>query len=115
MGTVRLDGEVKTIQLARKETAEKIVLVARVLLEFTPTEKGIAELQDLMAMQELPVNVTITAQQFDLPITGKLHDAILGLAPKKGSSVESVTLSTGDASVTLTAADGERTYKAAKK
>lgn len=67
MGTVKLDGEVKTIQLARKETAEKIVLVARVLLEFVPTEKGIAELQDLMAMQELPVNVTITAQQFDLP------------------------------------------------
>jgi len=67
MGTVRLDGEVKTIQLARKETSDNIQLVARVVLEFTPTEKGIAELQDLLAMQELPVNVVITAQQFDLP------------------------------------------------
>ena len=66
--TVKLDGEVKTIQLARKETADKIVLVARVLLEFTPTEKGISELQDLMAMQELPVNVTITGQQMELPM-----------------------------------------------
>ena len=64
MGTVRLDGEVKTITTGRKEDREgNIKLVARVLIEFTPTEKGIAELQDLIAMQELPVNVTISAQQ----------------------------------------------------
>ena len=68
MGTVKLDGEVKTITTGRKEDREgNIKLVARVLIEFVPTEKGIAELQDLIAIQDLPVNVVITAQQFDLP------------------------------------------------
>jgi hypothetical protein len=74
MGTVRLDGEVKTITTGRKEDREgNIKLVARVLIEFTPTEKGIAELQDLIAMQELPVNVTISAQQgtLEFAATGK--------------------------------------------
>jgi len=69
MGTVRLNGEVKTITTGRKEDKDgNIKLVARVMIEFTPTEKGIAELQDLIAMQELPVNVTLTPQQFDLPM-----------------------------------------------
>ena len=68
MGTVKLDGEVKTITTGRKEDKEgNIKLVARVLIEFVPTEKGISELQDLIAIQDLPVNVVITAQQFDLP------------------------------------------------
>ena len=52
MGTVRIDGEVKQITTGRKEDKEgNIKLVARVLIEFTPTEKGISELQDLIAMQ----------------------------------------------------------------
>ena len=69
MGTVKLDGEVKTITTGRKLDAEgNPKLVARVLIEFVPTEKGISELQDLIAMQELPVNVVITAQQIDLPM-----------------------------------------------
>jgi hypothetical protein len=69
MGTVRLDGEVKTITLGRKEDKEgNAKLTARVLIEFVPTEKGITELQDLIAMQELPVNVSITSQQMDLPM-----------------------------------------------
>lgn len=64
MNTVRIDGEVKTITTGRKEDKEgNISLVARVLIEFVPTEKGIADLQDLIALQELPVNVTIAAQQ----------------------------------------------------
>ena len=112
MGTVKLDGEVKQITTGRKLDSEgNPKLVARVLIEFVPTERGIAELQDLIALQELDVHVTITAQQMELP----LKDAILGLAPKKGSSVESVTLSTKDASVTLTAEDRKRIGKAARK
>ena len=74
MGTVRLDGEVKTITTGRKEDREgNIKLVARVLIEFTPTEKGIAELQDLIAMQELPVSVLISATQgtLEFAATGK--------------------------------------------
>ena len=65
--TVRIDGEIKTINLARKDKEGNIKLVARVLIEFVPTEKGISELQDLIDIQDLPVNVVITAQQFDLP------------------------------------------------
>jgi hypothetical protein len=67
MGTVRLDGEVKTVQIARKETADSIKLVARIVFEFEPTAKGLSELQDLIALQELPVNLTITGQQLELP------------------------------------------------
>jgi len=66
--TVRISGEVKNISTGRKEDKDGIRLVAKVMIEFVPTEKGIAELQDLMAMQELPVNVTITAQQGELPL-----------------------------------------------
>jgi len=41
MGTVKLDGEVKTITTGRKLDAEgNPKLVARVLIEFVPTEKG---------------------------------------------------------------------------
>jgi hypothetical protein len=74
MGTVKIDGEVKQITTGRKEDKEgNIKLVARVLIEFTPTEKGTAELQDLIALQELPVNVTISAQQgtLEFAATGK--------------------------------------------
>jgi hypothetical protein len=74
MGTVRIDGEVKTITTGRKEDREgNIKLVARVLIEFTPTEKGISELQDLIAMQELPVSVLISATQgtLEFAATGK--------------------------------------------
>lgn len=63
---VKISGEVKNIAIGRKEDKDGIHLVAKILIEFIPTEKGVAELQDLMAMQELPVNVTITAQQLDL-------------------------------------------------
>lgn len=67
--TVKLDGEVKTITTGRKLDSEgNPKLVARVLIEFVPTEKGIAELQDLLAMQELDVRVTIAAAQLELPI-----------------------------------------------
>jgi len=63
---VKIQGEVKNLTIGRKEDKDGIHLVAKVVIEFIPTEKGIAELQDLLAMQELPVNVTITAQQLDL-------------------------------------------------
>lgn len=66
---VKIDGEVKTITTGRKEDREgNIKLVARILIEFEPTEKGIADLQDLIALQELPVNVSIVAQQYGLPM-----------------------------------------------
>ena len=69
MGTVKIDGEVKQITTGRKLDSEgNLKLVARVLIEFVPTEKGIAELQDLIALQELDVHVTITAQQMELPM-----------------------------------------------
>jgi hypothetical protein len=69
MGTVKLDGEVKTITTGRKLGSEgNPKLVARVLIEFVPTEKGIQELQDLIALQEMDVHVSISAQQYELPI-----------------------------------------------
>ena len=68
--TVRISGEVKNVTIGRKEIKESISLVAKILIEFTPTEKGITELQDLIAMQELPVNITISNQQMPLPLTG---------------------------------------------
>ena len=70
MGTVKIDGEVKQITIGRKEDkGGNPKLVVRVIIEFVPTEEGIAELQDLIAIQELCVLVTITAQQMDLPIS----------------------------------------------
>jgi hypothetical protein len=67
--TVKIDGEVKQITTGRKLDSEgNPKLVARVLIEFVPTEKGIAELQDLIAMQELDVHVTIAAAQMELPM-----------------------------------------------
>lgn len=65
--TVKIDGEVKSIAIGRKEDKDGIHLVAKVLIEFIPTEKGIEELQDLLAMQELPVKISITSAQLDLP------------------------------------------------
>lgn len=67
--TVKIDGEVKQITTGRKLDSEgNPKLVARVLIEFVPTEKDISELQDLIAMQELDVHVTIAAAQMDLPM-----------------------------------------------
>lgn len=110
MGTVRIDGEVKQITTGRKLDSEgNPKLVARVLIEFVPTEKGISELQDLIALQELPVNILITGQQREL------FTAAAKLAPEPGSGVEKVTLSTGEHSVTLTQEDGKRLRKAAGK
>ena len=71
MSSVKISGEVKTVQLARKEDKESIKLMARIVIEFQPTAKGIQELQDLIAMQELPVNITISAQQMALSEAGK--------------------------------------------
>ena len=68
MSTVNLAGEVKKVQIVRKESADSIKLAAQIIFEFEPTSKGIAELQDLIAMQELPVKVTITGQQIELPV-----------------------------------------------
>ncbi len=44
------------------------------------------------------------ADMFDEPTAA----AVAGIAPKPGSSIDSVTLSVGDKSVTLTQADGQR-------
>jgi hypothetical protein len=66
---VKIDGELKTISIGRKPEKEGTAkLVARVILEFEPTEKGIAELQDLIAMQDQFVNVVISTRQIELPL-----------------------------------------------
>jgi len=66
---VKIDGEVKTVSVARKVDRDDVPkLVARVVIEFEPTEKGITELQDLIGMQDQLVNVVFTGRQIELPL-----------------------------------------------
>lgn len=71
MGQVKLDGEVKRVAITRKtDDAGNGKLVAQVVLEFVPTDRGISELQDLIAMQDRLINVSISDRQIDLPLAG---------------------------------------------
>ena len=65
---VKIDGVVKKIDIDRRPEKEgPAKLVARVIIEFEPTERGISELQDLIAMQNDLVNIQIVARQIEMP------------------------------------------------
>ena len=67
---VKIDGEIRNVSISRKvDREENAKLVAKVVIEFEPSEKGIAELQDLIAMQDQEVNVVFTGRQIELPLT----------------------------------------------
>ena len=114
MAIVTIDGIVKATRTAMKNQGkDDQSVVGQVVIEYPMDSGGVAALTTLLRMLDNPIRCQLTDLQLDLPRTGNLKEALLDIAPKKGSSVESVTLSTGGVSVTLTAADRERLDKVA--